>query len=41
MTIFAARGQQMKLVINGNLKVRKGKFENFEHNLYYVPQKKA
>ena len=39
MTIFATRGQRMKVVIDGNFIARK--IENFEQNLYYVAQKKG
>ena len=41
MTIFAARGQGMDLVNNGNFIAKKWKIENFEQNLCYVAQKKA
>ena len=41
MTIFATRGQRMKVVINGNFIAKKQKNENFEKNRYYIPQKKA
>ena len=41
MTIFATRGQRMKVVIDGNFIAKKIKFENFDQNLCYIPQKKA
>ena len=42
MTIFATRGQRMKVVIDGNfIANKKGKIENFHLNRYYIPQKKA
>ena len=37
-TVFAARGRGMKLVIDT---VKKWKFENFEQNMCYLPQKKV
>ena len=37
MTIFVVRGQGMTMVINR----KKGKFENFDQSICYVPQKKA
>ena len=40
MTIFAARGQGIELVNDGNFMAKKGKIENFEQNLCYVAQKK-
>ena len=41
MTIFVARGQRMKVVLDGNFIAKKWKFENFEENRCYIPQKKA
>ena len=41
ITIFAARGQKMKVLIVGNFIAKKWKFENFEQNRCYGPQKKA
>ena len=41
MATFAARGQGMNLVIDGNFIAKKWKFENFAQNRCYVPQKKA
>ena len=37
-TIFVNRGRGIKLVINI---AKKQKFENFEQNICYIPQKKA
>ena len=41
MTIFAARGQRMKVLLDGNSIAKKWKFENFEQNRFYIPQKNA
>ena len=41
MTILAVRGGGKNLVINRNFIVKKWKFENFEQNSCYIPQKKA
>ena len=41
MIILAIRGQGKNLVIARNSIVKKGKFEKFDKNSYYIPQKKA
>ena len=41
MTIFATRGQRMKVVINGNFIAKKLQNENFEKKRCYIQQKKA
>ena len=41
MTILTARGQRMKVVIDGDFIAKKWKFENFEQNKCYMHQKKA
>ena len=41
MTIFAARGQRIKMVLDGNFIAKKLEIENFEPNRCYIPQKKA
>ena len=40
MTIFATRGQRMKVVIDGNFIAKKMKISKFEKYRYYIPQKK-
>ena len=41
MTILALRGGGKNLVINRNFIVKKRKFENFDENSCYIPQKEA
>ena len=40
MTIFATKGQKMKVVIDENFIAKKMKNKFFEKNRYYIPQKK-
>ena len=41
MTILAVRGGEKNSVIDKNPVVKKWKFENFDQNSCYIPQKKA
>ena len=41
MIILAMRGQGKNLVFDRNSIVKKWKFENFDQNSCYIPQKKA
>ena len=40
-SFFDATGSGMKVIIDGNIIAKKGKFENFVQNLCYIHQKKA
>ena len=41
MIILAVKGQGKDLVIYKNSIVKKWKFDNFDENLCFIPQKKA